>query len=72
MAAAPIKMAAAAAVIANPWAGRGFDDLKAEILRFAPSVGDILVPMPVELLAGGDKIEALDMEEMAKGAKNSV
>ncbi len=57
--AAPVKMAAAAAVIANPWAGRGFvDDLKPEILRFAPAIGDILVPMLVELLGGGDKIEA--------------
>ena len=59
LAAAPIKMAAAAAVIANPWAGRGFvDDLRPEILRFASAVGDVLVPMLVELLGGGDKIEA--------------
>jgi hypothetical protein len=59
MTAAPVKMAAAAAVIANPWAGRGFvDDLKPEILRFAPEIGEILVPMLVELLGSGDKIEA--------------
>jgi hypothetical protein len=59
MASAPVKMAAAAAVITNPWAGRGFvDDLRPEILRFAPAVGDVLVPMLVELLGSGDKIEA--------------
>jgi hypothetical protein len=59
MTAAPVKMAAAAAVIANHWAGRGFvDDLKPEILRFAPEIGEILVPMLVELLGSGDKIEA--------------
>jgi hypothetical protein len=59
MASAPIKMAAAAAVITNPWAGRGFvDDLKPEILRFAPAVADMLIPMMLQLLGGGDKIEA--------------
>ena len=52
-------MAAAAAVIANPWAGRGFvEDLRPEILGYAPGLGDMLVPMLLQLLGGGDKVEA--------------
>ena len=55
----PGLMAAAAAVIVNPWAGRGFvEDLRPEILGYAPALGDILVPMLLQLLGGGDKVEA--------------
>jgi hypothetical protein len=55
----PGLMAAAAAVIINPWAGRGFvEDLRPEILGYAPALGDMLVPMLLQLLGGGDKVEA--------------
>jgi hypothetical protein len=55
----PGLMAAAAAVILNPWAGRGFvEDLRPEILGYAPALGDMLVPMLLQLLGGGDKVEA--------------
>jgi hypothetical protein len=55
----PGIMAAAAAVIANPWAGRGFvEDLRPEILGYAPALGDLLVPMLLQQLGGGDKVEA--------------
>jgi hypothetical protein len=55
----PGMMAAAAAVVANPWAGRGFvEDLRPEILGYAPALGDLLVPMLLQLLGGGDKVEA--------------
>jgi hypothetical protein len=55
----PSMMAAAAAVIANPWAGRGFvEDLRPEILGYAPGLGDLLVPMLLQLLGGGNKVEA--------------
>jgi hypothetical protein len=55
----PCIMAAAAAVIANPWAGRGFvEDLRPEILGFAPALGDLLVSMLLKLLGGGAKVEA--------------
>jgi amino acid synthesis protein len=55
----PGVMAATAAVITNPWAGRGFvEDLRPEILGFAPALGDLLVPMLLQLLGGGDKVEA--------------
>jgi hypothetical protein len=59
IAARPAKLAAAAAVINNPWAGRGFvEDLRPEILRFAPALAEVLVPMLIESLGGGDKLEA--------------
>jgi hypothetical protein len=59
IAARPAKLAAAAAVINNPWAGRGFvEDLRPEILRLAPALAEVLVPMLIESLGGGDKIEA--------------
>jgi Amino acid synthesis len=55
----PVEMAGIAAVIQNPWIGRGFvEDLRPEILAMAPVLGDILVPMLLEQLGGGDKIEA--------------
>ena len=58
-AAQPTKMAAAVAVIRNPWSGRGFvEDLRPEILALAPRLGDLLVPMLLETLGGGDRIEA--------------
>ena len=59
IAARPAKLAAAAAVINNPWAGRGFvEDLRPEILRFAPALAEVLVPMLIESLGGGDNLEA--------------
>ena len=37
----PLRMVAVAAVLANPWAGKGFvEDLKPEIHRIAPVLGD--------------------------------
>lgn len=56
---APIRMAAAAAVVRNPWAGRGFvENLRPEILAAAPILGKALVPALLNVLGGGDKIEA--------------
>jgi len=55
----PLRMAACAAVIRNPWAGAGFvDNLQPEILRHAKPLGDALVPRLVALLGGADRIEA--------------
>ena len=55
----PVKMAGAAAVIRNPWAGRGFvDDLRPEITALAPRLGDLLVPLLLDCLGGGSRIEA--------------
>ena len=40
----PVLLVSVAAVIENPWAGKGFvEDLKPEILDLAPQLGDLLV-----------------------------
>lgn len=55
----PWRMAAVAAVIANPWAGKGFvEDLKTDILEMAPPLGDVMVPLVLETCGGADAIEA--------------
>jgi Amino acid synthesis len=55
----PVEMAGVAAVIHNPWAGRGFvENLRPEILAMAPVLGDLLVPMLLDHLGGGARIEA--------------
>jgi hypothetical protein len=52
----PYRIAAAAAVLTSPWAGRGFvEDLRPEINRVAPLLGDLLVP---RLLATIGELEA--------------
>jgi hypothetical protein len=53
------RLAVAAAILKNPWAGRGFvEDLKPEIMRIAPALGEMLVPRLLGLLDSGDKVEA--------------
>jgi len=55
----PVRMVAAAAVLQNPWAGRGFvEDLRPEILTVAPELGRRLVAAILEECGGGDRIEA--------------
>ena len=55
----PIRMIGVAAVITNPWAGRGFvEDLRPEILAQAPGLGAELTRRILELAGGGDAIEA--------------
>jgi hypothetical protein len=57
-AAVPLKMIAAVAVIANPWAGRGFvEDLAPEIADCAPGLGKMLTGMILDGAGGGDKVE---------------
>ena len=42
-AAKPLQLFAAAAVLRNPWAGRGFvEDLQPEIREIAPQLGELL------------------------------
>ena len=58
-AATPLKIAACAAVIRNPWASDGFiENLDPEILSHAAHLGDLLVPRLVALMGGADRIEA--------------
>jgi hypothetical protein len=55
----PWTMMAVAAVVANPWAGKGFvEDLRSTILRDAPGLGDVMVPRLLELAGGPERIEA--------------
>lgn len=55
----PLRLAAAAAVLRNPWAGQGFvEDLRPAILEIAPALGDLLVPRLLEAAGGAAAIEA--------------
>ncbi len=57
-AATPLKFITAAAVLKNPWAGRGFvEDLKPEIHAIAPILGELLTSMIIDAAGGGDKVE---------------
>ena len=54
----PLTMFAAAAVLTNPWAGRGFvEDLKPEVRAVAPVLGELLTEAVLRLAGGGDAIE---------------
>jgi len=54
----PLRLFAAAAVLKNPWAGRGFvEDLRPEILAIAPDLGELLTGMMIELAGSGEAIE---------------
>lgn len=62
----PLKQFAVAAVVRNPWAGRGYvDDLKPEIRAFAPVLGKLLTDRIIALAGGGDRIEAYGKAAMA-------
>lgn len=54
----PLRMFAAAAVLTNPWAGRGFvEDLKPEIHDVAPQLGALLTEEVLKLTGGGEAVE---------------
>lgn len=54
----PLKMFAAAAVVRNPWAGRGFvEDLKPEIHAIAPQLGELLTARILAQAGSGDAVE---------------
>jgi hypothetical protein len=54
----PLTFISAAAVVKNPWAGRGFvEDLKPEIQDVAPELGALLTAMIIDAAGGGDKVE---------------
>lgn len=57
-AARPLKLFGAAAVLRNPWAGRGFiEDLKPEIHAIAPVLGEMLTAAILELAGSGESVE---------------
>lgn len=54
-----LRMIGVAAVLTNPWAGRGFvQDLALEIQRVAPVLGRLLTDRVIALAGSGDAIEA--------------
>lgn len=54
----PLQLFAVAAVVRNPWAGRGFvDDLAPEIRQLAPVLGEILTTRILTLAGSGDAVE---------------
>lgn len=55
----PVTMIGVAAVIKNPWAGRGFvEDLKPEIMANCSELGALIVAKLTGAIGGADKIEA--------------
>jgi hypothetical protein len=55
----PLRMIAVAAVVTNPWYGRGFvQDLSPEIKRMGPALGKLLTDRLIRLAGSGDAIEA--------------
>ena len=58
MAPVPIKLFAAAAVLTNPWHGKGFvENLKPEIHAIAPELGALLTAEMLKLAGSGEAIE---------------
>jgi hypothetical protein len=54
----PLKLFAVAAVVTNPWAGRGFvEDLGPEIRKLAPVLGEILTARILSLAGSGEAVE---------------
>jgi hypothetical protein len=54
----PLRLFAAAAVLRNPWAGRGFvEDLRPEILDIAPQLGERLTAEMIAMAGSGEAIE---------------
>ncbi|CAN7366396.1 amino acid synthesis family protein [Bosea sp. LjRoot9] len=57
-AARPLRLFAAAAVLRNPWAGRGFvEDLKPGIHAVAPVLGERLTAEILRMTGGGEAVE---------------
>lgn len=55
----PVTMVGLAAVIKNPWLGRGFvEDLKPEIKAWASDLGALMVERLCATIGGADKIQA--------------
>ena len=55
----PVRLLGVAAVITNPWHGRGFvEDLTTEIRAHAPGLGQFLTQEIITRLGSGDAVEA--------------
>jgi len=59
VAAQPLRLFAAAAVLRNPWAGRGFvEDLQPAIREIAPQLGERLTAEILRMAGSGEAVEA--------------
>jgi hypothetical protein len=57
-AARPLMLFAAAAILTNPWAGRGFvNDLSPEIRDIAPQLGSLLTASILRMAGSGEAVE---------------
>lgn len=55
----PLRLFGVAAVVKNPWAGRGFvEDLQPDVRRLAPELGEAITNRLIALAGGGENIEA--------------
>ena len=55
----PVRLVGVAAVITNPWHGRGFvEDLTPEIRAHAPGLGELLTREIIQRIGSGDAVEA--------------
>ncbi|MDW9358583.1 amino acid synthesis family protein [Sinorhizobium meliloti] len=55
----PLKLFSAVAVVKNPWVGHGFvEDLRPEIHRAAPVLGELLTRMIIDAVGSAEAIEA--------------
>ncbi|MDC3017829.1 amino acid synthesis family protein [Paracoccaceae bacterium] len=61
-----IRIIGVAAVLSNPWKGRGFvEDLQPEIKRIAPVMGKALTDRLISMVGSGEKIEAYGKAALA-------
>ena len=61
-----LRIIGVAAVLSNPWKGRGFvEDLQPEIKRIAPVMGKALTDRLISMVGGGEKIEAYGKAALA-------
>ena len=61
-----LRIIGVAAVLSNPWKGRGFvEDLQPEIKRIAPVMGKALTDRLISLVGSGEKIEAYGKAALA-------
>lgn len=65
----PVTTVLVAAVVKNPWAGRGFvEDLQPEIRAYASDLGALIVEKLTTTIGGADKIEAYGKAAVGGGA----
>ena len=68
-----LRMIGVAAVVKNPWFGRGFvEDLSPEIKRMAPYLGELITDRLISLVGSGDSIKAVSYTHLTLPTNLSV